>query len=177
MTEMTPWANRESAAQGQGTACLNGLRRLPLYAGLGLMVALAACSPRVDVRGNVAEKEDMIRIRQGITTKQEVQRVLGSPSTVSAFDNKTWYYISRREESIAFFKPTVKNQKVIELRFDDEDVVRGIREYSLADARNVSRVSRVTKADGSEPGVFKSLLDMVVRRGSIIRNSKKTFGL
>lgn len=164
-------------ARGKQGSLVRGARVLTLCAGLGVLLAVTACSPRVDVRGNVADQEDMIRIRQGITTKQEVQQVLGSPSTVSAFDKKTWYYVSKREESLAFFKPTTKNQNVIELRFDEEDVVQRIRKYSLADARNVSRVSRTTKADGSEPGVFKSFIDMIVRRGSVVRNTKKTFGL
>jgi len=182
MAEIEVRENRERDARARpvharkGTI-VRGVRVLTMCAGLGAMMAVAACSPRVDVRGSVADREDMIRIRQGITTKQEVQQVLGSPSTVSAFDKKTWYYISKREEALAFFKPTTKDQNVIELRFDDEDVVQRIRKYSLADARNVSRVSRTTKADGGEPGVFKSFVDMIVRRGSVIRNTKKTFGL
>lgn len=182
MAEIEVRENRERDARkrvvrNNTSKAFRGARVLTLCAGLGVLMAVTACSPRVDVRGNVADQEDMIRIRQGITTKQEVQRVLGSPSTVSAFDKKTWYYVSKREESLAFFKPTTKDQKVIELRFDDEDVVQRIRKYSLADARNVSRISRTTKADGSEPGMFRSFIDMIVRRGSVVRNTKKTFGL
>lgn len=160
----------------KGSLC-SGARRAAFAAGIGAMMALAACSPRVDVRGNVAEKEDMIRIRTGITTKAEVRRVLGSPSTTSAFDQKTWYYISKREESLAFFKPTTTEQQVIELRFNDEETVDRIRTYSLKDARRVSLVSRKTKSDGGEPGVFRSMVDMIVRRGSVLKNTKKTFGL
>jgi len=167
--------NRERAArQGAGGRAVRGM---VLAIGVGALLATAACTPRVDVRGNVADKEDMIRIRQGITTASEVRRVLGSPSTVSAFDNKTWYYISKREETLAFLKPTTTQHQVIELRFDDAEIVQRIRTYSLKDARRVARISRVTKADGGEPGVFRSLVDMVVRRGNVMRNTKKTFGL
>lgn len=167
--------NRETAAEdGRKRRAMRGIA---LAVGLGAMIAVGACTPRVDVRGNVADKEDMIRIRQGITTAAEVRRVLGSPSTVSAFDNKTWYYVSKREEALAFFKPTTTQHQVIELRFDEAEVVQRIRTYSLKDARSVSRVSRVTKSDGGEPGVFRSLVDMIVRRGSVVRKSKNKFGL
>ncbi len=158
--------------QNPGTA-----KRLLLAAGLCAMVALAACSPRVDIRGNSAEQEDMIRIRQGITSASDVRRVLGPPSTVSAFDDRTWYYISKREETVAFYAPEVKKQQVIELLFDDKQVVKRIRTYGLADARKVDRIPRTTKADAGEPGVFRSMIDLLVRRRAVTGKSRKSYGL
>lgn len=152
-------------------------RRLLLAAGLCAMVALEACSPRVDIRGNAAEQEDMIRIRQGVTSASDVMRVLGPPSTVSAFDNKTWYYISKREETVAFLAPEVKTQQVIELLFDDKQVVKRIRTYGLEDARKVDRISRTTKADAGEPGFFHSMIDLLVRRRAVTGKSRKAHGL
>jgi len=167
--------NHERAAR-QGAASRT-VRGLALAVSLGVLIGTAACTPRMDVRGNVAENEDMIQIRQGVTKASEVRKMLGSPSTVSAFDSKTWYYVSKREEALAFFRPTTTQHRIIELRFDNADIVQGIRTYSLKDAREVARVSRVTKADGGEPGVFRSLIDMIVRRGSVTRNTQNTFGL
>ena len=152
-------------------------KRSLLAAGLCAMVALAACSPRVDIRGNTAEQEDMIHIRQGITAASDVRRVLGPPSTVSAFDDKTWYYISKREETVAFFAPEVKTQQVIELQFDDKQVVKRIRTYGLKDARKVDRITRTTKAAAGEPGVFRSMIDLLVRRRAVTGKSRKSYGL
>jgi len=152
-------------------------KRLVLAAAVAAAFALAACSPRVDIRGNAAEDEDMIHIRQGVTTATDVRRVLGPPSTVSAFDDKTWFYISKREETVAFFKPSVKAQQVIELQFDDKQTVRRIRTYGLKDARNVAQTSRTTKADADEPGVFRSMIDLIVRRRAVTGKSRKQYGL
>ncbi|MCY4066839.1 MAG: outer membrane protein assembly factor BamE, partial [Rhodospirillaceae bacterium] len=148
-----------------------------LAAGLCALTALAACSPRVDIRGNAAEQEDIVRIRQGVTSAADVRSALGPPSTVSAFDNKIWYYISKREETVAFMAPEVKNQQVIELQFDDKQVVRRIRTYGLNDARKVDRVSRTTKAEGDEPGIFRSMIDMIVRRRAVTGRSRGSYGL
>jgi len=175
MADMGIGESQERAAR-QGAAGRT-IRGVALAVGLGALIATTACTPRVDVRGNVAENEDMIRIRQGVTKASEVRKVLGSPSTVSAFDSKTWYYVSKREEALAFFRPTTTQHRVIELRFDNAEIVQDIRTYSLKDAREVARVSRVTKADGGEPGIFRSLVDMIVRRGSVMRNTQNTFGL
>ena len=152
-------------------------KRLMLAAGIGAALVLAACSPRVDIRGNAAEKEDMIHIRQGITKAPDVRRVLGPPSTVSAFDKKIWYYISKREETKAFFKPTVVTQQVIELQFDEAQVVQRIQTYGLKDARKVEQVARTTKVVGGEPGVFRSMIDLIVRRRAVTGKSRKQYGL
>ncbi|GEM_PF-1044883 len=152
-------------------------KRLALAAAVGAALALAACSPRVDIRGNAAEDEDMIHIRQGITTASDVRRVLGPPSTVSAFDDKTWFYISKREETVAFFKPAVKAQQVIELQFDDKQTIKRIRTYGLKDARKVAQTSRTTKTDAEEPGFFRSMIDLIVRRRAVTGKSRKSYGL
>ena len=156
---------------------LGTAKRSLLAAGLCAMVVLAACSPRIDFRGNAAEEEDKIRIRQGITAASDVRRVLGPPSIVSAFDDKTWYYISKREETVAFFATEVKTQEIIELQFDDKQVVQRIRTYGLNDARKVDRITRTTKADAGEPGVFRSMIDLLVRRRAVTGKSRKSYGL
>lgn len=152
-------------------------KRSLLAAGLCAIAVLAACSPRVDLRGNAAEAEDKILIRQGITAASDVRRVLGPPSTVSAFDDKTWYYISKREETVAFFATEVKTQEVLELQFDDKQVVQRIRTYGLKDARKVDRITRTTKAIAGEPGVFRSMVDLLVRRRAVTGKSRKSYGL
>ena len=148
-----------------------------LLAAVICAAALGGCSPRVDLRGNAAEQEDMVRIRQGVTAAAEVRRALGPPSVVSAFDSKTWYYISKREETSAFLATETKAQQIVELQFDDAQVVRRIRTYGLDDARKVDRVSGITKSDAEEPGMFRSMLDLIVRRRAVTGRSRSTYGL
>jgi outer membrane protein assembly factor BamE (lipoprotein component of BamABCDE complex) len=77
----------------------NTLRKIPLSAALGVALVasgLAACVPTVDQRGNLPEPDKLAGIRPGATTKDEVAKILGTPSSTAVFDNKTWYYISRR---------------------------------------------------------------------------------
>ncbi len=170
-------APRQLPGRAVGPFAGPAARRLALAAAVGTALALAACSPRVDIRGNAAEDEDMIHIRQGVTTATDVRRVLGPPSTVSAFDDKTWFYISKREETVAFFKPAVKVQQVIELQFDDKQTISRIRTYGLKDARKVAQTTRTTKADADEPGVFRSMIDLIVRRRAVTGKSRKSYGL
>jgi outer membrane protein assembly factor BamE (lipoprotein component of BamABCDE complex) len=67
-----------------------------LVAGLLTIASLQGCSPTVDKRGNLPEPDKLAEIRPGATTRDEVSKILGTPSSTSIFDEKTWYYISRR---------------------------------------------------------------------------------
>src|SRR5437667_11892710 len=84
------------------------IRRIPLSAALGLVLAvsgLAACSPTVDQRGNLPEPDKLAEIRPGATTRDEVAKILGTPSSTAAFDNKAWQHIIRRTKQVAFCNP------------------------------------------------------------------------
>ena len=58
-------------------------RLLPAAAMLGL----AACGATVDQRGNLPEREKLAQIRPGSTTRDEVTKILGTPSSVGIFDD------------------------------------------------------------------------------------------
>src|SRR6266851_2114109 len=78
----------------------NSIRRIPLSTALGMALAasaLAACAPTVDQRGNLPEADKVAEIRPGATTRDEVAKILGTPSSTAVFDNKTWYYIRADE--------------------------------------------------------------------------------
>src|SRR6201999_1104695 len=64
---------------------------------LGLAL-LCACSPIIAQEGNVPDPDQVVQINPGVDDKNRVTQVLGSPSTVSSFQDRTWYYISRRTE-------------------------------------------------------------------------------
>ncbi len=68
---------------------------------------LAGCAATVEQRGNLPTPEKLAEVKPGVTGKDEVIKVLGSPSSVSIFNDKSWYYISRRTGQTAFFEPDV----------------------------------------------------------------------
>jgi len=93
-----------------------------------------------------------------VTTKQAVSQLLGTPSSVSTFGDKTWYYISRRTEQTAFFNPQVLDQQVIVVGFDEGGIVRNVQHLNLADSRPVDPSPRETPSAGKELGFVEQLL-------------------
>ncbi len=137
-------------------------------AALALAAVIAGCNPIVDNLGNRALKEDVDQIKIGQSTRNEVQRLLGSPSSTAALDENIWYYISARQEQWAFLKPELTEQQVLMVRFDAAGIVREVKSMGLNDAQRVAHVSRTTPIRGGEPGVLRSLYDTLLR-GPITR--------
>ena len=142
------------------SARLGGARFL---AGLGLAVLAAGCNPIADNLGNRTLKENVDQIQVGRSTKIEVQRALGSPSNVAAFDENTWYYISARQVQLAFLRPRTTEQSVLAIRFDQSGVVREMKQLGTEDMQATTYVDRTTPTRGGEPGILRSFYDILMR--------------
>ncbi|MGE5147413.1 MAG: outer membrane protein assembly factor BamE [Candidatus Eiseniibacteriota bacterium] len=138
--------------------------------GASLLVASLAlasgCAPRVQNLGNAPTARALDEVKVG-KSQADVTAALGSPSATGTFDPRIWYYISKRTETMAFFKPTVTEQKVIEIQFDNDGIVKSIKNYSLDQARDVSLVSDETPTIGREPGILKSLYNTLLSGGGV----------
>ncbi|HLB79461.1 MAG TPA: outer membrane protein assembly factor BamE [Dongiaceae bacterium] len=119
-------------------------------AALAAAFALAACQPRIDARGNLPDPDTVAQIQPGVQSRAEVADLLGSPSVEGTFDDKTWYYISGRTETYAFFAPKVVDQQVLVVEFDDAGLVSGVERYGVEDGRAIDPVGRETPTSGQE---------------------------
>src|SRR5262245_58669179 len=111
---------------------------------------IASCVGVVEQRGNLPPPEKLAEIQPGVTSKDEVIKILGSPSSVSIFNDKSWYYISRRTGQIAFFEPDLIDQQVYIVNFDDTGIVKTVDHKGVQDARAIDPVPRATPAPGRE---------------------------
>lgn len=127
--------------------------------------ALVACTPIVDTRGNIAETDRLALIQPGVTTRDEVAGILGSPSSVGTFDPNVWYYIGQRTEKTAFFQPDVVERKVVVLHFDGQGVVRDVGTLDKDDGQEIALVDRSTPTAGKELGFFEQILGNIGRFG------------
>jgi outer membrane protein assembly factor BamE (lipoprotein component of BamABCDE complex) len=130
---------------------------------LALSMTLAGCAGRVDTRGNLADPEVVGQITPGQSTRGTVQDLLGSPTTVATFNDRTWYYIGQKTEKLAFFQPEILEQEVVAIHFDPSGVVEDVKVYGPDDARQVKLVDRTTPTAGKEITVLQQLLGNVGR--------------
>ncbi|MGF1592946.1 MAG: outer membrane protein assembly factor BamE [Kiloniellaceae bacterium] len=139
--------------------------------GVGLLLAcgalaLSACGNEVQLRGNTPDPEDIAEIKAGVHSRQDVIDILGSPSTVSTFEERRWYYIGQKTQVIAFLKPEVLDRNVLIVTFDDTGLVAGTQSYGIADAQEVSPVARVTPTEGRDLTFLQQLFGNIGRFSS-----------
>jgi outer membrane protein assembly factor BamE (lipoprotein component of BamABCDE complex) len=122
-------------------------------------VAIAGCGAAVEQRGNLPNPDKLTEIHAGSTTRDEVVKTLGTPSSVSVFNgDKSWYYISRRTAQTAFFDPSVLDQQVYIINFDDQGVVKAVDHKVLGDSAEITPVARATPAPGRELSFLEQLI-------------------
>jgi outer membrane protein assembly factor BamE (lipoprotein component of BamABCDE complex) len=124
-----------------------------------LALSLVACKgiERVENRGYIETKPIKDSIQVG-TTREEVRRVLGSPSTMSSYPPETWYYISRERETVAFLAPELTEQKVARIEFDAAGRVSKFENFGTDAARDMDYVERKTPTEGRSLGLMEQLL-------------------
>ena len=126
---------------------------------IAALSSAASCAPSVEQRGNLPNPDKLAEIHTGSTTKDEVAKILGTPSSVSIFGNdRSWYYISRRTAQTAFFQPDVLDQQVYIVNFDDQGVVKAVDHRALEDGKEVTPVDRATPAPGRELSFLEQLI-------------------
>jgi len=133
-------------------------RRLLRHLAIGTALLVAACAPRIATHGNLPDPDRLAEVVPGQIAKGEVAEILGSPSSIAAFDEETWYYISERKETTAFLAPDVTERKVVIVRFDDKGVVSAVETLGLEDGRNVELVERSTPTAGNEMTILEQVL-------------------
>jgi outer membrane protein assembly factor BamE (lipoprotein component of BamABCDE complex) len=134
------------------------LRKSLLVAAALVAAATAGCHVDVAQRGNLPTRAKLAELQPGRTTRDQVVKILGSPSSVSVFDDKSWYYISAREKQIAFLAPDQVDQQVYIVRFDDNGVVQSIDHKNQKDGRAIVPVARTTPAPGRQLSFMEQII-------------------
>jgi outer membrane protein assembly factor BamE (lipoprotein component of BamABCDE complex) len=118
----------------------------------------AACSPNISTHGNVPNGEIIKSIRVGMSNRDQVAAMLGTPSAVATFNKEAWYYVGSSISRVAFWKPDVLERRVLVIRFDKEGVVQKIEHLDKMDGREVKIVGRTTPTRGKELTILDQLL-------------------
>ena len=129
------------------------------FAAIGaLLFALFACSASEHVDGQLPNPEKLSAVKVGVHSRDDVAKLIGSPSTIPLFDDDNWYYIKRITQQVAFFEPVLLDQKVVAIVFDKKGTVAEIAFYHEEDGHNITMVERLTPTQGRKLSVWEQLL-------------------
>lgn len=119
---------------------------------------LTACSVTEVRRGHLLPDGVAAELSAANMSQQRVVELLGTPSTVSAFDRNRWYYIGEVQQYQAFFKPDVVARDVLILDFDNNQQLARVGTLSEKDGQEVTLASRETPTEGNSITVIEQLL-------------------
>lgn len=123
---------------------------------------LGGCAT-IDIRGHEVDPDQLTKIEVGVTTKEQVSKLLGTPSSISTFGNNTWYYMSEETQQRAFFSPSVLKSNITRITFDTENRVLSLDSVTEKDMQIVSHVTRQEPTAGHSFGVLEQLFGNIGR--------------
>lgn len=121
---------------------------------LAASLALAGCTPSVAQRGNMIEDYQLERLQNGVSTRSDVLRAMGSPTTVSPFNDNIWYYIGQEKEKRGIFDPKVTKERIIAVAFNADGIVQSINNVDNG-RENIPIENETTPTHGNESNVMQ----------------------
>lgn len=125
-------------------------------------IALSACTPVKQVRGNLVEDKNLARVEPFMTDKQQVRMMLGSPVATSMFNEDVWYYVGEKTEQNAFMRHDVAERRIVAISFTPEGFVSDIQQLDDTGVE-VALVDRETPTSGHDMTLMQQLLGNIGR--------------
>ena len=127
-----------------------------------LAIVLSGCYPTIDHRGFNPEEVHFEKIKVDVSTKENVEDILGSPSTTSLFPVEgknwtNWYYVYRKTETVSFYSPKIVDQLVVKITIDNNDIVRGMEAQKGIQGEKIKASSERTPTSGYESSLMKDI--------------------
>lgn len=117
----------------------------------------AACTPTVNVRGNLVDNYKLAQVQAGVDTRTDVLRKIGSPTTIAPFDDSVWYYLGQTTEKRGILDDQVKEERVIVVMFTPEGIVDQVKDVKNQ-RLNVPYVEDKTPTSGNEVTIMQQML-------------------
>ena len=84
------------------------------------------------------------------TNKNDLVRIIGSPSTVSDFDKNKWFYIERLKKNQSIFKLGIKKinkNNILIVEFNNRGLLEDKKILNLNDMNDLKYVENITEKD------------------------------
>jgi len=126
-----------------------------------LLIALASCISRTNKHGYMFDLSDHDQLKEEITTKDVVLRIMGSPTLVADFsDEETWIYFAEDVKSLLFFKPTIASRAIVSIKFNN-DVIKELQHFDLSNQSDLEFATNYTEVKSNQIGFFKSIFSNI----------------
>jgi outer membrane protein assembly factor BamE (lipoprotein component of BamABCDE complex) len=118
---------------------------------------MSGCTPVVSQHGNLVNNYQVEEIKAGQSTRSDVLRVLGSPTTQSTFNPDVWYYIGQETEKYGILDQEITEERILVVMFNDKGLVETIAPFN-SDRQDIPYARTKTPTHGNELTFMQQLL-------------------
>lgn len=123
-----------------------------------LILTVTACTPLYRNHGYVPPTENLNLIQIGQTTRDEVETLIGKPSTQGVLQGSGWFYVGSRWQYYGARQPREISREVVALTFAPNGTVANVERFGLKDGHVVALSRRVTDSGVTEISLIGQLL-------------------
>lgn len=135
-----------------------------IFINLFITLSLVGCAQKISSKGIYQKPEDLAKIRLNISTKSDVQNILGTPIVTSYFTDNDFFYIGETISMPIFTSNKVLKSTVIKISFNQKGVVSKMDSYNLNEMKKVDLTSgKRTVIEGSEISAINQILGNIGR--------------
>lgn len=135
-----------------------------------VLVALSACTAIYRNHGYAPADADLAKVVVGESTREDVQRAVGRPSSIGVLADSGWYYVGSRFRHFAWKAPEEVERQVVAISFDADGKVENVERFGLEDGQVVVLSRRVTDSNIKGLSFLRQLLGNIgnISAGDIV---------
>ncbi len=132
---------------------------------LMLVTALfvAGCQSVYRDNGYVPTDRELAQVVVGKSTREDVGKAVGRPSSTGVLEGSGWYYVGSRWRYYGPFAPKEIDRQVVAVSFNANGVVSNVERYGLDKGEVIVVSRRVTESNIKGVGLARQLLGSVGR--------------
>ncbi|MGN6670319.1 MAG: outer membrane protein assembly factor BamE [Candidatus Nucleicultricaceae bacterium] len=136
-------------------------------------LTLVGCSPRIDQHGKVLEMKAVEQLHPQKQNKDDVLKLLGTPTSVDLFDPNIWFYHSKRTSTTSFFLPETLEQETLVIRFNSSGYIEAMK-FTNEDQKDTTIIQRETEVIEPEESILEQIFGSFSRFNERDENQPKS---
>ena len=123
-----------------------------------ILSALTSCINKKLVHGNLPSADLVSIIELGRDNKETISKILGEPSFTGTLGDNSFYYLGRVNSKVAFLKPDLEQQIILELNFDKKNKIKKIYIYDEKQTVDIAMSPEETQVAGYKQSLLRQIL-------------------
>lgn len=137
-----------------------------------LVALLAACTALYQDHGYIPRDVDLEQVIVGRSTREDVAKAVGRPSSTGLLTGGAWYYVGSRFRHYGPREPQEIDRQVVAISFDEGGTVENVERFGLEKGQVVVLSRRVTDSNIKGLSFLRQLLGNIgnISAGQLLNN-------